>query len=210
VFALPPGTYQVTTIVDGEGLATAVVTVPGASVALTLSGSGTLVGRARGIDDGSFALTVASCATDASAASPLTRHLVTVRGGNYRLDGVPACRVDLVASNRVRQRHYQVAVEAGAVTSLDIDLSPPRPKTIRGVVRDEDGRPQAGLDVNVMSEHLEDAAATTTDRDGRFTVEARGGDMILFWNGAGRAELTVSDDDPDQRDVDIVLEPGGW
>lgn len=212
VFALPPGTYSVTVFVEGEGAASAIVTSPGTGTRLQLSGSGSLIGRVSGVDDGSFALTIASCETDTVAVRPATRHLVTVRGGSYRLDGLPACRMQLLASSRQRQRGYEVTVEPGGVATLDLDLAPPRPKTVTGVVRDQSGRAVEGATVTVLGGDLDGdgGAATTTGADGRFTIDAHGGDVILFGAHAGMGELPIADDDPDRREVEIVLTPGDW
>ncbi len=211
VFALPPGTYQVTAYVAGEGAVSAIVTSPGSGGTLRLSGTGSLVGRAAGISDGTFTLTVNSCATAHTTVSPRSRHLVTVRGGSYRADGLPACAMRGEVSNRTRKRGFEATIEAGGVATLDLDLAPPRAKTVSGVVRDDAGRPIEGASVTVLSGDLGDSSAsTTTDVDGRFAVDAHGGDVIMFGHHQGTSELPVGDDDPDHRQVDITLTPGDW
>jgi hypothetical protein len=47
-----------------------------------------LIERATGVTDGTFTLTVASCELEARPGGA-HRHLVTVQGGGYRLDGLP-------------------------------------------------------------------------------------------------------------------------
>jgi protocatechuate 3,4-dioxygenase beta subunit len=210
VFSLPPGTYQITAYVDGEGAASAVVTSPGGGNTLRLSGKGTLIGRANGITDGTFTLTVQSCEAEHARLMPRTTHLVTVQNGSYRLDGLPACPMRAEVSNRVRQRSFDVTITAGGVTTLDLDLSPPKPKTITGTVRDEEGNLVEGASITVISSDLNDASSATTDASGRFTIAAHGGDVLIFGHQRGTSELSIADDDPDQKQVDITLTPGDW
>ncbi len=209
VFALPPGQYQITAYVEGEGAVSAVVTSPGGAGTLRLSGTGTLIGRATGIDHGSFTLTVTACETEHAMLSPRSKKLVTVHDGTYRVDGLPACAMRGEVASRVRQRGFDATITAGGVTSLDLDLSPPRAKVVTGVVRDENGAPVAGASVATLtSDH--DSIQTSTDVDGRFSIEAHGGDVVIFAHSSGTSELPINDDDPDQRSVDITLVPGDW
>jgi hypothetical protein len=210
VFALPPGTYQITAYVEGEGAASAVVTSPGTGNTLRLSGSGTLVGRAHGLTDGSFSLIVNMCETEHTVLGPRSKHLVTVQNGSYRIDGLPACRMRGEVSNHVRARPFETTVTAGGVTTLDLDLSPPRPKTITGTIRDEEGNAVEGANLTVLTSDLNDASTTSTDASGRFTIEAHGGDVIIVGSQVGTAELVVADDDPDVKQVDLTLTPGDW
>jgi hypothetical protein len=211
VFALPPGQYLVTAYVDGEGATSAVVTSPGTGNRLQLSGTGSLIGRATGVTDGTFTLSLESCETEHGTVFPRTRHLVTVQGGGYRLDGLPSCTLRVEAENRARRRSFEVTIEAGGVATVDLDLAPPKPKVVRGVVRDQDGRPVEGAAVTPIGQDIDGAGAgTTTDASGRFQLEVHGGDVIIFGHPSGTSELMVSDDDPDQRDVEITLMPGDW
>jgi hypothetical protein len=205
VFALPPGQYQVTAYVDGQGAASAIVQAPGTGNVLRLSGSGTLVGRAEGIGDGTFALTVESCATADTSVSPRSKHMVTVHDGQYRIDGLPACEMRGTVSNRVRSRPFDATITAGGVTTLDLDLSAPKAKTITGIVRDEDGKPVSGVAISMISNDQDNAPNASTDASGRFTIEVHGGDIVLFASPNGNAELMISDDDPDRKDVEINL-----
>jgi hypothetical protein len=210
VFALPPGTYQITAYVEGEGAASAVVTSPGSGNTLRLSGRGTLVGRATGLTDGSFSLTVNTCETAHAVLHPRSKHMVTVQNGSYRVDGLPACAMRGEVSNHARARPFETTITAGGVTTLDLDLSPPRPKTITGTVRDEDGNAVAGANLAVLTSDLHDASSATTDASGRFSITAHGGDILIIGAPVGTAELVVSDADPDTKHVEITLTPGDW
>jgi hypothetical protein len=208
VFALPPGQYQVTAFVEGQGAASAIVQSPGTGNVLRLSGSGTLVGRAAGIGDGTFALTVETCATAQAALAPRSKYMVTVHDGQYRIDGLPACEMHGSVSNRVRARSFDTRITAGGVTTLDVDLSPPKAKSVTGIVRDEDGRPVEGAVITVVASDQDNAPSASTDASGRFTIEVHGGDVLVFGASQGAAELSVGDDDPDREDVEITLQAG--
>lgn len=211
VFALPPGQYLVTAYVEGEGATSAIVTSPGSGNRLQLSGTGSLVGRATGVTDGTFTLTLNSCETEHGAVYPRSRHLVTVQGGGYRLDGLPACTLRVEAENRARRRMFEVTIEAGSVATVDLDLEPPRAKRLSGIVRDQDGRAVEGATVSAISGDMGGVTAgATTDEAGRFDVQVHGGDVIIFGHPSGTAEVVIADDDADHREVDITLSPGDW
>lgn len=211
VFALPPGQYLVTAYVEGEGATSAIVTSPGTGNRLQLSGTGSLIGRATGVTDGTFTLMLHSCEGEHGAVYPRSRHLVTVQGGAYRLDGLPACTLRVEAENRARRRGFEVTIEAGSVATVDLDLAPPRAKRVSGIVRDEDGRAVEGATVSAISGNMGGVTAgATTDEAGRFDVEVHGGDVIIFGHPTGTAELMIADDDPDHREVDITLSAGDW
>ncbi len=211
VFALPPGQYLVTAYVEGEGATSAIMTSPGMSNVLRLSGTGTLMGRAEGVGDGTFTLTVASCELENGVVAPRSRHLVSVQGGGYRIDGLPACGLRVEAENRSRRRMFEVEIEAGGTATVDLDLSPPKPKTVSGVVRDADGRAVEGVAVMIVGGDSWAGSATpstSTDGHGRFTIEAHGGDMMMFAHPSGMSQLWIADDDPDTQDLEIKLSPG--
>ncbi|MBZ0235069.1 MAG: carboxypeptidase-like regulatory domain-containing protein, partial [Deltaproteobacteria bacterium] len=210
VFALPPGTYQITAYVAGEGAASAIVTSPGTGHTLRLSGRGTLVGRATGIVDGSFALTVQSCETAHATLVPQAKHMVTVQNGSYRIDGLPACAMRGEVGTRVRRRPFTATITAGGVTTLDLDLSPPEPKTVTGTIRDDAGSPVAGAHITVLTSDLDDASTATSDASGRFTITAHGGDVLIVGHPRGTAELRIPDDAPPTQHADITLTPGDW
>lgn len=182
VFALPAGEYSITAHVPGEGIASAHVTVPGRGVELRLSGSGSITGRALGVPDGaSFQLQVAGCVSRVgSVVVPPTTRVVPVLDGRYRVDGLPACELVAYARTAARTTPIQVEVTAGGVATADVDLAPPRAKTVRVSVVDGDGDAVAGA--QVMVTHLDPGAPSpdpvTTDARGTVTVEAHVGDLV--------------------------------
>ena len=208
VFALPPGEYEVTAYVDGEGATTARLTSPSRGNTLTLGGTGTIAGTVDGITDGSFALSVVECVRDGSYVGAQARHLVTVRGGAFRLDGLPACDLVIEVGRATRRRRLGVHVDAGQVATVALDLRPARSKTIRGTVRGPDGQPTAANVLLVRPNSGDDLAGTAqAGDDGRFTIVAQGGDRLIVSRDDSSAVVIVGDDAPDPLTVDVTLEP---
>jgi len=83
------------------------------------------------------------------------------------------------------------------------------PAVVEGTVRDEDGRPVAGLGVRGIprGKDIPWAPPVTTDCDGRFRLElpAPAGYAFLFvWK-----ERSIATEDPaDPSHIEIVLQPG--
>lgn len=122
VYALPPGTYRVTTSVDGDGAAVARVQAPADAVDLRLSGTGALEGAVTGLGDGPLTLTVLLCARDADEIALDLRRAVTVTGGRYRVDGLPACDLVVQFEQGERRTLLEAQVAPGRASSLDVDL----------------------------------------------------------------------------------------
>jgi hypothetical protein len=220
VFALPAGEYSVTAHVPGEGIASAHVTVPGRDVVLQLSGTGSLAGRVEGVDDGeTFQLQVAGCFSDGgSVMVPPSQRVVPVDNGRFRVDGLPACTVIAYARTSNRMQPIQVEVRAGSTASFDLDLAPPRPKTVRVSVVDDHDSAVAGAQVMVihMDADAQGQAApdpVATDSRGIATVEAHVGDMINVFHADNAADSVarmgsamVSDGGGSTEDIEITLE----
>ena len=146
VFALPAGEYSVTAHVPGEGIASAHVTVPGRDVVLqALSGTGSLAAASRA----STTARRSSCRS--RAASPTVARWWCRRRNAWCRSTAGAsastARVHtVIAYARTAKRMQPVQVEAAAVptASFDLDLAPPRPKTVRvSVVDDHDAGSRA-------------------------------------------------------------------
>ncbi len=206
VFSLPPGDYAVTVRVPGQGVGTARVSAPSRGTVITLSGTGSLVGAVKGMDDGAFGVEVDCMSEGPSYGETGERYLASVRGGTYRIDGLPACVATIVARNgSQRVRRFEVEITAGGVATMDLDLAPPVTKEVRGVVKDIDG--------NVVPDAMVVAIGgagdrTTTGSDGRFTIRAEAGSTIVVAGGGAASELMVPEDDSPTWDVDVVVEPG--
>lgn len=205
VFSLPPGDYAITIRVPGQGVASARVTAPSRGTVLTLSGTGSLVGHVKGVDDGAFSLEV-DCTTDGpSYGDSGERFLASVHGGSYRIDGLPACAASMVARNGLqRTQRFEAELTTGAVVTQDLDLAPPVTKEIHGIVKDQQGRPVAGAVVVATDDP---ASRTTTGPDGRFTIHAQAGTTIIAAGDNAAAEVDVPADDSPTWDTEITIEP---
>lgn len=123
VYALPAGTYRVTTSVHGAGAAVARVSAPAQGVDLRLSGTGALEGAVAGLGDGPLTITAVACALAGAEVAVDLRQVATVVAGRYRLDGVPACDLVLQLEHRGQVRLVEVAVTSDRTTALDLDLA---------------------------------------------------------------------------------------
>lgn len=213
VFALPAGEYRVTATADGAGAVERVVTSPMSGVDLTLSGTGRIAGRAIGMTDGSFTLAAYQCRTEVDSGgwgvAVEFRRVVSVIGGRYELDNVPACDLlHVVVQRGSRRAILEVAVPAGGTAELDVDVAEPQEVTVRGTVRDPDGRGIARALVTAISaESDREATFTETDDQGRFTLSAHGGDQIVARSPEGSLGLRwIERHGPTMVDLDISLD----
>ena len=207
VFSLPAGDYAVSVRVPGQGLANARLTAPSRGSVLTLSGTGSLVGAVKGIDDGAFSVEIDCASESPSYGESQERFMAAVRGGNYRIDGLPACSASIVARNGgARTRRFDVVIVSGEVASMDLDLAPPVTKEVRGTVTDENGRPVEGAVIAVIGDP---AARTSSGADGRFTLRAEAGATIVIAGQNSATEVEVPEDDATSWDVDVHLDPAG-
>ena len=193
VFALPAGEYSVTAHVPGEGIASAHVTVPGAT-SLQPSGTGSLAGRVEGVDDGeTFQPQVAGCFSDGGSVV-----VPPSQAGAGRRRALPRRRPARVHGDRVRADREADAAGPGrgarARPRADLDLAPPRPKTVRVSVVDDHDAAVAGAQVMVI--HMDADAQgqaspdpVATDSRGIATVEAHVGDMINVFHADNAADL---------------------
>jgi hypothetical protein len=214
VFALPAGDYRVTATADGAGAVEVQVTAPAADVELRMSGTGTLAGKVAGIVDGSFTLDAYAChpGDDAGAVPLEYRRVVTVAGGQYSLDGVPACSHMSIAVNHGTHRVIlDASVPVGGVGTLDVDVADPEPITVRGVIRGPDGRGVPHAMVTVISGRDDGdggGAFVEADDSGRYTIQAFGGDQLAARGPSGGFGLRWLDrDSPPMLDLDVELEP---
>jgi len=218
VYALPAGDYAVSAHVPGRGVARTQVTVPASGVTLRLGGTGAIAGRITGVADGeTFQLEIMGCTADQGAIvmSAMTR-LIPVRGGSYEVSGLPACSLVANARGPDRTQFITLDVIAGDTSTVDLDLTPPRAKTIRLHVTAPDGSPVAGAQAMAMSTtgNTPAGSSVTTDARGDAELEARVGDQItVFTNMNGGAteplmgQLEVADTPGAVEDVDLRLMP---
>lgn len=209
VFQLPPGRYRVVSHAPGRGIVATEITAPQSQVRLSLGGTGRIEGTAPRLAKGSFELTFAMCYDDGGAIRlPAERRLVTVTGGRFVVDDVPACDLQYVASWRGKPRPGRIEVAAGSTAQLELDLGPPRAKVIHGTVTDG-GRPVDGAAVTAVFED-EPAATTTTDSAGRYTLRTFVGARLSAskpgTHGETRhAHSAVSADDDEPADLEMTV-----
>lgn len=210
VYALPAGQYRVTATADGVGAVSVNVSAPAADVELRMSGTGTLAGKVAGMTDGTFALAVYACtpSADGERVAVEMRRVVSVTGGTYEVTGVPACAtVDLAISHGTHHLMLEASVPVDGTGTLDLDLADPVPVTVRGVVRNPDGRGAPHAMVSAIGESY-DGSFVEADENGRFTIQAFGGDQLVARGpegGFGRAWIEKGG--PATLDLDVELEP---
>jgi len=124
VFSMPPGRYRITAQVEGKGVATATITAPATRVRLELGGTGRLEGTVAGMTTGSFELDVRACRDGTGIIGLMyPRRMVTVTGGRFAVDGLPACDLLFVTQWRGRAGFTQVRIPVDGVAQLALDLA---------------------------------------------------------------------------------------
>lgn len=205
---LAPGEYDVVARVPGQGLATARVKTPGRDVTLRLSGTGALEGKTRGMVDGVFTLEADCTGVRLYGGDTADRFVVSVRGGTYRVEGVPACAARIIGRSALwHTAAHDVAVSPGGTATLDLDLSALVSKQALGFVHDASGQPIAHALVRVADQP---GLQTQSDEDGRFTIRGAPGARLVVTGGAGvSATIELPDNDEATCDVDVSLDPRG-
>ena len=153
------------------------IDAPQTQVRLQLGGTGRIEGTASRLTNGSFELVFVACLDDSGAMRlSAERRLVTVTGGRFAVDDVPACDLQYVASWRGRPRPGRIEVAAGTTARVELDLGPARAKAVHGTVTDG-GRPVEGATVTAIFED-EPPATATTDAAGRYSLRTFAGARI--------------------------------
>lgn len=123
VFAMPAGRYQLTAYAPGRGVISTIVTSPSANVRLQLGGTGTLEGTVKGFTTGSFELVFASCSVDGNRVKITeVARLVSVRGGRFTVDGLPACELTARAKWRDTVHGLTVSLAPNTKTPVELDF----------------------------------------------------------------------------------------
>jgi protocatechuate 3,4-dioxygenase beta subunit len=209
VYNLPPGHYRLIAQAEGRGVTTQTVVSPQTGVRLALGGTGRLEGTAN-LAGGSFELVLGTCIDGTTMISlPQTRRLVSITGGRFAVDDLPACELSFSAMLHGRPIAEHVAIPRGGTAHVALDLAPPHAHTVHGVVRDTAGRPVAGASITVGAPDGGDPtaadAAVTSDAAGKYAVSAVAGATLHAAVGGrvGFAQIGgASADEP----IDVVVE----
>ena len=181
------------------------VSAPTHGLELRMSGTGTLTGKVVGVSDGAVTLTARACGLADDVVAIEFRRVISVVGGRYRLDGVPACQLNLQVEHAGRALFLEATVAAGGAATLDLDFPDDKPVLVRGVVRDADHRPVAGAMVIASGTGASTSAETTAD--GRFSLEARSGDTIVASSDSGYTSTELDRHGPTTVDLELTLAP---
>lgn len=206
VYNMPAGRYRITAQAEGRGVTTQTITGPRDGVRLELGGTGRLEGTTSRLGTGSFELVLGTC-LDATGmiTLPQSRRLVTVAGGRFTIDDLPACELSFGAIWHGKPISEHVAIPNGGTAHVEIDIGPPREKLVRGSVHDSAGHPVEGALVTAAFQGADSVTATTNDVGG-FQLKTFSGANLTAGEGGRVGFATVGNANVDAEQVDIVLQ----
>jgi hypothetical protein len=211
VYSLPPGRYRVAARAAG-GVASTTVVSPRDGIRLELGDTGRLEGTAPRLAGGGFELVLDGWVAGGELIPlPQSRRLVTVTGGRFAVDDLPACELAFSAIWHGRPIAQHVAIPAGGTARIELAIGELREKTVRGVVRDAAGQPVAGAVVTAARPDDDArAAAAMTDAAGGYTIRAVSGATLRASARGQVGEARVGGANIDAEQVDLVIgEPAG-
>ncbi|HEY1550555.1 MAG TPA: hypothetical protein VGG28_22155, partial [Kofleriaceae bacterium] len=171
--------YRVATSLPGRGFASAIASAPGTRT-LVLGGTGRIAGIVTGVGDASMRVDVATCATIAIAPDP---QIVPIVGGHFALDGVPACKLSLLASWHGHTTRVDIDVKPNQTTVAEVAFAAsPNAKRVHGTAR-----PNAKVTATIGDRVV---ARVTSDADGNFVLRAPSGAVIA--SGDARASVGLA------------------
>jgi hypothetical protein len=212
VYRVPAGRYRLAAQAQGRGITQTTVTAPSAGVRLVLGGTGRLEGTTPRVPAGSFELALGTC-NDGGFISPVpeARRFVRVTDGRFAVDDLPACALSFSAVWRGTTTAASVAIPSGGTAHVVLDVGPPRPKTVHGVVRDASGAPVANAQVGARDPGNPSAL---TGADGAYTLRtfagaslhasaARGSGRDMDSVQVGFAQVSHQPSDEEQIDIQV-------
>ncbi|HSR97419.1 MAG TPA: carboxypeptidase-like regulatory domain-containing protein, partial [Kofleriaceae bacterium] len=208
VFSMPPGRYRASAHAEGRGVAIQTIVSPRDGVRLELGGTGRLEGTTTRLTSGSFELIIGTCVDGAGMVPlPQARRLVTVSGGRFTVDDLPACELSFGVSWRGRMAPQHLAIPSGGTAHIELDLGTARAKTVHGLVRDASGAPIAGAIVTSSYEGKADTIART-DASGAYTLKSYSGAALRARapGRVGTAQVGGANLDAEQVDLIIVVD----
>jgi hypothetical protein len=212
VYTLPAGDYLISATVEGQGQVQRKVSVPAHGIALGLGGTGTVVGTTKGLAEGVVAVMIGACSNldgaDVPSMATGGTRLAPVHGGTFRLDGVPACQLDVAVRAGEITEVEPAHVEKDREAAVTFDLTPPHTVAIHGRVTRADGRPAAGARVNAFRNESgdDDGVGTTAGADGSYSLETASGATVVASDDAQVGSAMIARDAPASLVVDLHLE----
>ena len=206
VYDLPAGRYRITATAPERGVVETTVLAPKQDVRLQLSGTGRIAGTTTDLVNGSFTVSFLHCGPKQDPI-PLAHEsrLVVVRGGRFTIENAPACALGLVVRWRDQVREAQLVVEPERTAYVELDLGAPRDKTVRGTVRDRNGKPIANARVTAVVDQHE-VETVRCDSAGRFSLKTRSGAQLVAGDGAHVGRATVGRANVPSEQLDITLD----
>ncbi len=202
IYDMVPGEYSVRVQAGSRGIAEQTVMSPSKDTRLVLSGTGRIEGTTSELAEGSFLAVLMSCGGVPLSHEP---RLVTVTGGRFTIDDVPACDLTMLTRWRDRVLPVQVTVPAGAAAQIELGVGPRHRKSVSGVVSDADGRPIAGATVTATVEGTTPPVTAETDSTGRYEIHTVSGAHLSAQAGDNLANDEVGTANVDSEIVDFRL-----
>ena len=201
VFSMPPGRYRVTAQAEGRGVAIQTIVAPRDGIRLELGGTGRLEGTTPRLASGSFELVLGTCLDENEMVPvPQLRRLVSVTGGRFAVDDLPACALSFGAIWHGHRIAAHATIPSGGTAHVELDLGPAVARAVHGVVRDGAGKTLAGAQVTATFQGNADTT-TTTDATGAYAVKTFSGATL---SAVARGRLGYARVDGDE--VDLIVE----
>jgi hypothetical protein len=205
-FSAPAGRYRISAQAEGRGVAAATIAAPRDGIRLALAGTGRLEGTTPRLPRGSFELGLASCLEPGGTVPlPQASRLITITGGRFAVDDLPACELTFRAVWRGKRVVQHVAIPSDGVGHVELELGLPRDKAVHGVVRDADGRPVAGA-VVTASVQGKPSATVISDASGAFRLTTVSGASLRASANGQIGVARVGGADVDAEQVDLVTD----
>ncbi|MCX5745025.1 MAG: carboxypeptidase-like regulatory domain-containing protein [Proteobacteria bacterium] len=212
VYAMPHGRYTLTAQSPERGVVAVAVQSPELGIRVVLGGTGRIEGTTTTLVDGSFTAAFVSCTMpsttngDAFVETSHQTRLVAVRAGHFEIENVPACNLTFIATFQNQRRSVEIDVPMNGIARTEVDIGPPRAKTVHGRVT-RAGQPVGNARIVTYVDR--DEVTATTDNDGRYTLHTFSRASIAVYEGEDyRTGGRVGGANVDQEEMDFELTDG--
>lgn len=200
IYDMVPGEYSVRVQAGSRGVAEQTVMSPSKDTRLVLSGTGRIEGTTSELAEGSFIAVLMSCGGVPLSHEP---RLVSVSGGRFTIDDVPACDLMMMTRWRDRVLPVQVTVPAGAAAQIELGVGPRHKKTVSGVVRDANGTPVPGATITAVADAATPPVTVQTDSTGRYEIHTVSGASLHASHDDDSSVSDVGEANVDNEIVDF-------